>query len=153
MLTTTVCVALSAAGLAIAFLTAYRRRYLRATRIAGVALIPVGLAMAGLADLVADVGAAVGDWAADLVFKPSVWVGFAVLATAVVLLVGARVAGRRRGRRTEPAAAGAAQRPAVSPGPSKVRGGAKDRPGAKAGASEGAEDFRDIEAILKKHGI
>ncbi|MEU6081290.1 hypothetical protein [Streptomyces sp. NPDC047108] len=155
MLTTTVCVALSAAGLAIAILTAYRRRYARATRIAAFALVPVGLAMAGLAQLGGKVGRAVGDWAADLVFKPTVWAGFAVLAVSVVLFMIARVAGRRTGRGApqgtegRPGVEPAASAPAVGPG----RKAAQPAPKAKKGRSDGLDDFEDIEAILKKHGI
>src|SRR4051795_2620199 len=85
MLTTTLCAALSAGGLAIAMLTAYRRRFLAATRIAAVSLVPVGLAMAGLVTLGRKVGTATGHWAADLVFKPTVWMGFGVLAVAALL--------------------------------------------------------------------
>lgn len=63
MLTSTVCVALSAAGLAIALLTAYRRRFRRATMIAAAALLPVGLYMTGLVSLAGTVVRAVADWA------------------------------------------------------------------------------------------
>ena len=161
MLTTTICVALSAAGLVMAFVSAYRRRFLRATRIAAVALIPLGLAMAGLTGLVGKIGGAIGDWAAGLVFSPTVWAGFAVLGVSAVLFVVARVVARRGAGREEGAEAGEAKeagRPAVAAGTSapalgpgrkaagpKHRG--KDRP------SDGLEDFKDIEAILKKHGI
>ncbi|MFI1964806.1 hypothetical protein ACH429_11950 [Streptomyces pathocidini] len=154
MLTTTVCVALSAAGLAIAILTAYRRRYLRATRIAAFALIPVGLAMAGLATLGGRIGRAVGDWAADLVFRPTVWAGFAVLALSVVLFTMTRLVGRRT--RTSREAPAAESRPAVAPtasAPSLGPGRKREEPKRKAGKSDGLEDFEDIEAILKKHGI
>ncbi|MZE78121.1 hypothetical protein GTY57_14220 [Streptomyces sp. SID5475] len=183
MLTTTVCVALSAAGLALALLTAYRKRFLAATRIAALALIPVGLAMAGLADLAGDIAAATADWAADLVLKPSVWAGFAVLAVSVVLLVVTRIVGRRRGpSRTERRAASAGERrgavapgasapslgpgraqgavapgasaPSLGPGRAQGRDAEPDRKGGKRGGQDtGLEDFEDIEAILKKHGI
>ncbi|NJQ01483.1 hypothetical protein [Streptomyces zingiberis] len=163
MLTTTVCIALSAAGLAAALLTAWRRRFLAATRIAALALVPVGLAMAGLVDLAKDIAVAAADWAAGLVLRPSVWAGFAVLGVSAVLFVAARVAGRRR--------RGAGGRAAVEPGTRAPSLG----PGHTAGSGEGAgaagraapaarprggrdqgtglEDFEDIEAILKKHGI
>ncbi|KNE80204.1 MULTISPECIES: hypothetical protein [Streptomyces] len=165
MLTTTVCVALSAAGLALALLTAYRKRFLAATRIAALALIPVGLAMAGLADLAGDIAAATADWAADLVLKPSVWAGFAVLAVSAVLLVVTRIVGRRRGpSRTERRAASAGERrgavapgasaPSLGPGRAQGRDAEPDRKGGKRGGQDtGLEDFEDIEAILKKHGI
>lgn len=167
MLTLTVCAALSAAGLAVAFLTAYRRRFAAATRIAAFALVPVGLAMAGLIGLAGDIGRAVGGWAADLVLDPGVWAGFAVLAVAVVLYVVARVAaGRgtaaegepRPSRRERRAAARAARRPEAAPasagalgsGAADTRGGRRKQADAAGG---GDEDFSDIEAILKKHGI
>ncbi|MBQ0984220.1 hypothetical protein KBZ10_06715 [Streptomyces sp. F63] len=164
MLTTTVCVALSAAGLAVALLTAYRRRFLAATRIAALALIPVGLAMAGLADLAGDIAAATADWAAGLVLKPSVWAGFAVLAVSAVLLVVTRIVGRRRGpsRRERRAAPAGERRGAVAPGapaPALETGRApgrvepSGRSGERGGGDTGLEDFEDIEAILKKHGI
>ncbi|MBO8190754.1 hypothetical protein ITI46_03435 [Streptomyces oryzae] len=165
MLTTTVCAALSAAGLAVAFLTAWRRRFAAATRLAAVALVPVGLAMSGLVGLGGKIGRAFGSWAADLVLKPTVWAGFAVLACAVVLwIIGRAAAGRTaskssRGqtRATEPAA-GAPALP--SSGPAATQRKAKQektKPG-KTGQGKGkpadpGEDFSDIEAILKKHGI
>ncbi|KAF4407940.1 hypothetical protein [Streptomyces lycii] len=162
MLTTTICVALSAAGLAIALLTAYRRRFAAATRIAAFALLPVGLAMAGLVDLGADVVAAAADWGTDLVLKPAVWGGFGVLAVSAVLFVTARVAGRRGGSRKERKAAGAARRDAVAPGASAPALGSGDRaagpraaPKQKSGATDtaGLDGLEDIEAILRKHGI
>ena len=156
MLTTTVCAALSAAGLAVAFLTAWRRRFVSALRIAAFALLPVGLAMAGLISLGGKIGTAVGGWAADLVFKPTVWTGFGVLALAVVLYVVARVAGRRGAGATSarpersPQTRGESGVPAVGGG-SAAEGG---KSGKSAGSqSGGSEDFSDIEAILKKHGI
>lgn len=156
MLTSTVCAALSAAGLAIAFLAAYRRRFVAATRIAAIALLPVGLAMAGLVELGGEVTAAVGDWAAGLVLEPTVWGGFGVLATAVVLYVIAKFAEKRSGgrasrqeRRTAARADG--RESAVSAGESRqALGGSRQSSG---GAAAPAEDFSDIEEILKKHGI
>lgn len=165
MLITTVCAALSAAGLAVAFLTAYRRRFVAATRIAAFALLPVGLAMAGLVELGGKVGKAVGGWGADLVLKPTVWSGFGVLAVAVVLYVVARFADGRaaaqegdgRSRKERRAAARAERPQAAAPGASAPSlGPGKKEAAAKPKASTGgggADDFSDIEAILKKHGI
>ncbi|GAB2795233.1 hypothetical protein [Streptomyces daliensis] len=171
MLTTTVCAALSAAGLAVAFLTAFRRRYAAATRIAAFSLLPVGLAMAGLVGLAGKIGKAVGTWASDLVLKPTVWAGFGVLAFAVVLYVIARLAGGSRATRKERrAAARASGAGSVAPsaGAPALGGSRAPAPGttAQAAPARGAgkpagrsasagdgEDFSDIEAILKKHGI
>jgi hypothetical protein len=155
MFLTTVCAALSAAGLAIALLTAYKRRFLRATKIAALSLLPVGLAMAGLVKLGSKVGKAVGDWATDLVFKPTVWAGFGVLAVSVVLFVIVRLAsGRGGGRKAVRAAAGSgAGSGAVSSGASTPALTGRAQTPARSGQSGGSEDFGDIEAILKKHGI
>ncbi|MGW1195950.1 hypothetical protein ACWD4B_08815 [Streptomyces sp. NPDC002536] len=149
MLTSTVCAAVSAAGLGIAVLTAYRKRFLAATRIAAYALIPVGLVLTGVVD-----------WLTGLVLKPSVWAGFAVLALSAVLFAVSRAVERRRGgsRKERRAAAAAAGPDAVAPaasapslGPARTER-PTGRTKAKAPASDG-EDFSDIEAILKKHGI
>ena len=47
MLAETICSAVSAAGLGIAAITAYRKRFLTATRILAYSLVPVGLVMTG----------------------------------------------------------------------------------------------------------
>ncbi len=144
LLTDTVCAAASAAGLAVAFVTAYRRRFLAATRIAGYALLPVGLAMTGVLD-----------WVADLVFKPAVWLGFGVLGLSWLLLAVSRAVERRRGGGTREERRAAAERggaPALGAG-GGTRGPGRTRGATKSGASSGTDDFSDIEAILKKHGI
>jgi hypothetical protein len=167
MLTTTVCAALSAAGLAVAFMTAYRRRFAAATRIAALSLVPVGLAMAGLIGLGGKIVKAVGTWAADLVLDPTVWSGFAVLAVAFVLYVVGRLAGGKRAGRKERRAAARAEEPRTTPGKAAgpaIGAGAASSPapgsesastakGGKPASGGGDEDFSDIEAILKKHGI
>ncbi|EMF00807.1 hypothetical protein J7W19_05210 [Streptomyces mobaraensis NBRC 13819 = DSM 40847] len=142
MLTSTVCAAVSAGGLGIALLTAYRKRFLAATRIAAFALIPIGLVMTGIID-----------WVTDLVFKPTVWAGFGVLALSALLFLVSRAAERRGSGGHDLPPAG---RPdTLTPGAPAI--------GAPAGRPEGRSktkgrkgtggEFDDIEAILKKHGI
>lgn len=156
MLTVTVCAALSAAGLAVSFLTAYRRRFVAATRLAAVSLLPIGLAMAGLIGLGGKIAQAISSWAADLVLKPSVWGGFAVLAVAVVLYLVAGFAQSRSGGkqtgRAEAKQSGQAPQPAApeAPAPAPAVGSGRKQAPAK---QSGSEDFSDIEEILKKHGI
>ncbi|MFJ2741055.1 hypothetical protein ACIO3O_15430 [Streptomyces sp. NPDC087440] len=153
MLVETVCSAVSAAGLGIAAITAYRKRFLTATRLAAYSLVPVGLVMIG----------AVG-WLSDIVFKPVVWAGLGVLGVAWLLFVTTRFVERRSGgTRKERKAARAAQRDAVAPAASAPSLGAARPAGAPAAAPAPApaqakgkkadDDFSDIEAILKKHGI
>ena len=98
-------------------------------------------------------------WVSGIVFKPSVWLGFGLLGVAWLLLMTTRAVERRGGgTRKERKAAAAAQREAVAPtasAPSLATGRAPAaQPVPKANAKPAAsEDFSDIEAILKKHGI
>lgn len=147
MISETVCSAASAAGLGIAVVTAYRKRLLAAARIAAYSLVPVGLVMTGV----------VG-WLAHTAFSPTAWVGFGVLGAAWLLFAGTRAVERRRGgagsgRKADKGAAGEAVAPAAS-APSLGQG---TRPAARPAAAPrtagSADDFSDIEAILKKHGI
>ncbi len=161
MLTATLCAALTAGGLAISVVTAYRRRFLAATRTAAVSLLPLGLALAGLVTLGRKVGTAVADWAADLVLKPTVWTGFGVLACSALLFMITRlVSGRSsRGGRVDGAGAGAVAAPSA---PTAASGGT-DRPALPAGrpaakrrsgsGGSGLSEFADVEEILKRRGI
>jgi len=119
--------------------------------------------MAGLVTLGRKVGTAVADWALDLVFKPTVWTGFGVLACSALLFLitrllsgraprGGRVNGAGAGTgggavaaSSAPAAAGA-ERPALPAG----RPAGKRRSGA---GDSGLSDFADVEEILKRRGI
>ncbi len=135
MLTGTVCTLISAAGLGVAFLVARRRRYALALRVAAVALLPVGLAMTGVVQFVS-----------HITFDPVAWAGFGVLGGSALLYSVARLAdgrGRRQGRSG-----------ADSAGPTPALPASRRRDaGATPRGSSAADDFSDIEAILKKHGI
>ncbi|WP_052850785.1 hypothetical protein [Streptomyces avicenniae] len=142
MLIGTACTLLTAAGLGISFLVARRRRYATALRLAALSLLPVGLAMTGVVRFVV-----------NMTFNPVAWAGFGVLAFAVLLFLSGRLAdGRGRpAKATAQAPAPAADLPAGrrTGGRKAVRGG----PATSGAATGGGEDFSDIEAILKKHGI
>ncbi|GGT19315.1 hypothetical protein [Streptomyces chromofuscus] len=148
MIAETVCSAVAAAGLGIAAVTAFRRRFLTATRIAAYALIPLGLVMTGVVQ-----------WAADTAFSPVAWAGFGVLGGAWLLFTTTRAVERRRGRKGGAAAAAAphdpvaaqASAPALGPA-SRTTGKARTKPQATS-RGDASDDFSDIEAILKKHGI
>ncbi|MFI5858513.1 hypothetical protein [Streptomyces parvulus] len=149
MIAETVCSAVSAAGLGIAAVTAYRRRFLTAVRVAAYALVPIGLVMTGVVE-----------WLADTAFSPVAWAGFGVLGVSWALFMITRTVERRRGgtRKERKQARAAAQRDAVAPGASAPSLGAGAGQAAKpasgpAKAPRGEDDFSDIEAILKKHGI
>ncbi|MDX3802254.1 hypothetical protein [Streptomyces sp. AK04-3B] len=148
MIAETVCSAVAVAGLGIAVVTAYRKRYLAAARIAAYALVPLGLVMTGIVE-----------WVADTAFSPTAWAGFAVLGGAWALFATTRAVERRRGgtRKERRAAARAAHSEAVAPAASAPSLGQSSRPASRPAAAPratgGSEDFSDIEAILKKHGI
>ncbi|WP_020128803.1 hypothetical protein [Streptomyces sp. 303MFCol5.2] len=148
MIAETVCSAAAVAGLGIAVVTAYRKRFLAAARIAAYALVPLGLVMTGVVE-----------WAADTAFSPTAWAGFAVLGGAWALFATTRTVERRRGgtRKERRAAARSEQAEAVAPAASAPSLGRASRPASRPAAAPratgGADDFSDIEAILKKHGI
>ncbi|MEU1515711.1 hypothetical protein ABZ490_26815 [Streptomyces sp. NPDC005811] len=145
MIAETVCSAVAVAGLGIAAVTAYRKRFLSAARIAAYALVPLGLVMTGVVE-----------WLADTAFSPTAWAGFGVLGCAWALFATTRAVERRRGggrgtRKERKAAARSARPDTVAPGASAPSlGPAAPRPTSRPAATE---DFSDIEAILKKHGI
>ncbi|MFH9176275.1 hypothetical protein [Streptomyces albogriseolus] len=149
MIAETVCSAVAAAGLGIAVVTAYRKRYLTATRIAAYALVPLGLVMTGVVE-----------WLADTAFSPTAWAGFGVLGLSWLLFATTRTVERRRGgsRKERKAAREPAAPAATAPGASApALGQASSRGQSPAPrqkpAAQGDDDFSDIEAILKKHGI
>ncbi|MFE7763306.1 hypothetical protein [Streptomyces sp. NPDC057438] len=152
MIAETVCAAVSAAGLGIAAITAYRKRFLRAARIAAYSLVPLGLVMTGVVE-----------WLADTAFSPTAWAGFGVLGAAWFLFMSTRAVERRRGAPgRERKEAKASRTGAIAPAASAPSLGQGARPAARpaaspratgSAASAGGDDFSDIEAILKKHGI
>ncbi|MER6538944.1 hypothetical protein ABT215_35160 [Streptomyces sp900105755] len=151
MIAETVCSAVSAAGLGIAVVTAYRKRYLAAARTAAYSLVPIGLVMTGV----------VG-WIADTAFSPTAWAGFGVLGAAWALFATTRAvehrrAGTRGTRAERKAAARSTERDAVAPAASapslSPATRAESRPAAAPRGTGSGDDFSDIEAILKKHGI
>ncbi|MFC9288120.1 hypothetical protein [Streptomyces sp. NPDC057052] len=148
MIAETVCSAVAAAGLGIAAVTAYRKRFLAAARTAAYALVPLGLVMTGVVE-----------WAADTAFSPTAWAGFGVLGAAWALFATTRAVERRRGggtRKERRAAARSAPAAAVAPAASAPSLGQGARPASRPAAAPRAtpsDDFSDIEAILKKHGI
>ncbi|MHC3471942.1 hypothetical protein ACYF6T_25045 [Streptomyces sp. 7R007] len=147
MIAETVCSAVSAAGLGIAVVTAYRKRFLAAARIAAYSLVPIGLVMTGVVQ-----------WVADTAFSMTAWAGFVVLGVSWLLFASTRAVERRRGgtRKERRAAKAAQRREAVAPqasAPSLGQGTRAPTRQASPARTDSADDFSDIEAILKKHGI
>ncbi|MFE9425420.1 hypothetical protein ACFYNO_20895 [Kitasatospora sp. NPDC006697] len=146
MLTGALCYLLSAAGLAIAGLHGWRRRWRTATRWAGIALVPAGLYLTGLIPVGSTIGRALGDWATRLVLDPGVWTGIGLLGLAALLLAVTGV-----GRTSQSAAQEKAAPPPGTPSAPTRPAVAPNRPAR--GAAEELGDFSDIEEILRKRGI
>ncbi|MFJ4187982.1 hypothetical protein [Kitasatospora sp. NPDC089509] len=153
MLTAAISFLLTAGGVAVAGLRAWRRRFRSATRWFAVALLPAGLYLTGLFPLATKIGRAFGDWAAKLVFDPRVWTGIALLGVSAALLLATRWMDRRgavEATPERPSAAGPApERPAVAQAP-KAPGKPQKQTGKR---DDGLGDFSDIEEILRKRGI
>ncbi|MER7752353.1 hypothetical protein [Kitasatospora sp. NPDC097643] len=151
MLSAAISFALTAGGVAVAGLRAYRRRFLSATRWFAVALLPAGLYLTGLFPLARTIADEFVDWVTGLVFDPKVWIGIVLLGVSAALLLTTRWLGRRGAVEPapeRPAAAGPApERPAVAaapPKPKKRAAGKRD---------DGLGGFEDIEELLRKRGI
>jgi hypothetical protein len=124
-----------------------RRGAVSGLRMLALSLLPAAAYLTGTLRLLWQVGDAVASWAARLVLSPAVWLGVALAATSVLLLV---VTGalRRRG-------AGAARaelprdssRPPARPQKTAAPAATPDR------TDQPDDDLADIEAILKRHGI
>lgn len=126
---------------------AFRRRGLGAgVRAAGWTLLAPAAYLTGLLRAGGRIVDAIADWAARLVFSPTVWIGFGVAALAIVLIFVARVLPTKekpsRAARKE-AAAGAAG-PASVAAPKGAKGPVVDDDDA---------DMADVNDILKKYGI
>lgn len=122
-------------------------------------LLPLAAWLTGTLRLAVNVAADVGDWAARLVFSPSVWLGIILAGISAVLFGTARAlrsrgAGKKAvGKKTEPGAVAAGGTASVEA--RKPKGAQKksaERGSGKKGSGEEALDD-DIEAILRRHGI
>ena len=126
---------------------AYQRRGLTAAvRGGAITLLPVAAWLTGVLELVADIGGAVGDWALDLAFSPSMWIGAGLAGLAAVLFVVSGFLGNR----------GVGQKPTVP----KAERKALPQPSTRATppvvpdpASGVDAEMAEIEAILRKRGI
>ena len=161
-MTAIVCLALSAAALVIAVLSATRSRYRRAVRWLAVALVPTGLYLTGLMTMFARIGHAIADWAADLVFDPRVWTGVVMLGAALVLALLTGIGRRRRAKAVDSAgtatavparSGGRSAGSAAGPGQLPAGNSAATAPKAGSGKKSADDDFSDIEEILKRRGL
>jgi len=156
------CGGLTAVGLIGSWFALRRRGPRAAARWLAWSLLPIALYLIGVLQVLWRFGVAIGDFFSGLAFSPKVWSGVVLVGLSVVLFVvtgGLRGRARRKQAKTEqdgqppptralatapPAAAsaGMASRPTSAPAPAKRKGAAPDD-----------EDFGEVAAILKRHGI
>ncbi|MFE4000555.1 hypothetical protein ACFX43_17380 [Nocardioides sp. YIM B13467] len=130
---------------------AFRRRGLGAgVKAAGWTLLAPAAYLTGLLRAGGRIVDAVADWAARLVFSPTVWIGFGIAALAIVLIFVARLLPTKEkpSRAARKAAAGAA--PAGSAGPASV---AAPKTAKGPVVDDDDDDMADVNDILKKYGI
>ncbi|MER7555956.1 hypothetical protein ABTZ46_03385 [Nocardioides sp. NPDC126508] len=129
---------------------AFRRRGLGAgVKALGWTLLAPAAYLTGLLRTGGRIVDAIADWAARLVFSPTVWVGFGIAALAIVLIFVARVLPtKERPTRAARKAAGAA--PAGPAGPASV---AAPRTAKGPVVDDDDDDMADVNDILKKYGI
>ena len=141
---------LTVIGAALSFL-AWRRRGL-ASGLRGLAwtLVPVAAWLTGTLKLAGNIVDDVTDWAAKLVFSPSVWLGIVVAGLAVVLWF---VSGAMLARGVGTRGVAGRDRAAAVPGEDRKQVPAAPAKKQKAAKNDDLDDMADIEAILKKHGI
>ncbi|MBG6096762.1 hypothetical protein [Nocardioides luteus] len=125
---------------------AFRRRGLGAgVKGLGWTLIAPAAYLTGLLRAGGRIVDAIADWAARLVFSPTVWIGFGIAALAIVLIFVARVLPtKERPSRTARREAGAAPGPASVAAPKAAKGPLAD---------DDDDDLADVNDILKKYGI
>ena len=117
---------------------AFRRRGLASgLRAAGFTLMPLAAYLTHTLEMFSKIAAAVGDWAATLVFNPFVWLGIVLAGVSVVLFV---VSGMLRSREL-----GKADSPKQELPTQRKR---------KSGSGAAVDDeMAEIEALLRKRGI
>jgi hypothetical protein len=156
------CGGLTALGLIGSWFALRRRGPRAAARWLAWSLLPIALYLIGILQVLWRFGVAIGDFFGGLAFSPKVWSGVVLVGISLVLFVvtgGLRGRSKRKQARAEPdsqppatralgaappaaASAGMASRPKAAPVPAKRKGGAADD-----------EDFGEVAAILKRHGI
>ena len=153
------CGGLTAVGLIGSWFALRRRGPRAAARWLAWSLLPIALYLIGILQVLWRFGVAIGDFFSGLAFSPKVWSGVILAGVSLVLFVvtgGLRGRARRRRARAErdgePTKALAAAPPAAASA-AATRPTAAKAPARRKGSAPDDEDFGDVAAILKRHGI
>ncbi len=123
----------------------HRRRTAAVLAGLGLILLPWAALMTGVLLLVLRIASAVGLWAGDLVFRPSMWLGVGLFAGSFALLAAARrISARSRASGSTKAARGTKRTKAAPP---------EALPRGRGAEPAIDDDLAEIEAILRDRGI
>ena len=159
------CAALTAAGLALSWLTWRRKGVRRGIRAAAWSLLPLAAYLTGAVPMLWRVGSAIANFAQGFVFSPRTWAGVILfcLSALIFLTSGGIPRLSRKKRRAskkavnqEPADTGKAVTPGQGNRAVAQVGAAKTAKPAKQGkGGSGDDDGLDpeVSAILRRHGI
>ena len=139
-----ICVAIALIGVILAGLAWRRGSKGRVLQAAALAIIPFGLYLTGFLRVLWDAVVDIVRWAVRLVFSPTLWIGFALIAFCIALFVVGLVISRLSGE------AKPKEKKSVKSG-----GGGPGRPSVGSGKQTTEEDpeLAEIEALLKSRGI
>ena len=147
------CAGLTAVGIGLGYLAFRRKGVAAGVRATAWALLPLAAYLTGALRTLWNIGSALVGFVTGLVFSPTVWAGVALTGLSVLLFF---VSGALRGRAPsrarasgapgEDASTSAATNTSTATRPSPR--GVERRP-----AEPAADDFSDIEDILKRRGI
>lgn len=150
-----ICVALTAAGLAVSWLRWRRNGVRSGVRFAAWSLLPMAVYLTGVATLIGRIGSALARFGGAFVFSPKTYAGVLLAGLALVMFVvsgGLPAVGRRKGKASKAGPAGSDQDQGTKASPAITKGTGKV---AKAPRRAPADDdgLGDVEEILRRRGI
>jgi hypothetical protein len=156
------CGGLTAVGLICSWFALRRRGPRAAARWLAWSLLPIALYLIGILQVLWRFGVAIGDFFSGLAFSPKVWSGVILVGIALVLFVvtgGLRSRARSKQAKAEEDSQAPATRALATAPPAAASAGMASRPKAapvpakRKGAAADDDDFGEVAAILKRHGI
>jgi hypothetical protein len=154
------CIGLTVAGLVLTYIVARRRGWRAMTRGAAWSLLPIAAYLTGSIEMFWKIGTAIGNFVSAFAFSPEKWAGIGVVALAAAAFAASGGRVRRKAARGRTAARaverkkGAADTSAADTSAATVAipEATKASPlDGKASPLDG--DLKDVEEILRKHGI
>jgi hypothetical protein len=145
-----ICVGLTAAGAVLSVLIWRRSGVRRGLRALAWSAVPLALYLTGAIEMLGRIGSAVASFATAFVFSPRTWAGLILFGVAAVAFLGTGGLPRPRRRKAKQ---GDGEAPELAAGQAGTTGTAKAPAGKRGAKSAVDDDLRDVEEILRKHGI